>query len=76
MANRARVAGSGTLLPVTALNVELVKFENEVVPSDVPIPVKWALCELGLIASGIWLPLTWLSPEHHETLKNALRQAG
>jgi 4-hydroxy-tetrahydrodipicolinate synthase len=40
-----------------------------------PIPVKWALAEMGRIKSGIRLPLTELSTEHHDTLRTALRQA-
>ncbi len=40
-----------------------------------PIPVKWALGEMGLIAPGIRLPLTTLSQEHRETLGRAMRQA-
>jgi 4-hydroxy-tetrahydrodipicolinate synthase len=36
-----------------------------------PIPVKWALYEMGLIAEGIRLPLTPLS----ESLRPAVRQA-
>lgn len=41
-----------------------------------PIPVKWALGEMGLIPPGIRLPLTPLSPEFHEPLRRAMRQAG
>jgi len=41
-----------------------------------PIPVKWALAEMGLIPAGIRLPLTPLASEHHETVRQALRQAG
>jgi len=41
-----------------------------------PIPVKWALAEMGLIGHGIRLPLTVLSDEHHEPLRQAMRQAG
>lgn len=41
-----------------------------------PIPVKWALNEMGLIPEGIRLPLTPLSKEFHEPLRNALRDAG
>jgi len=40
-----------------------------------PIPVKWALYHAGLIDSGIRLPLTPLSPEHHERVARALRDA-
>lgn len=40
-----------------------------------PIPVKWALMEMGKIQSGIRLPLTELSTEYHDDLRTALRQA-
>ena len=41
-----------------------------------PIPVKWALAEMGLIGRGIRLPLTWLSQEYHDELRGALLRAG
>ena len=41
-----------------------------------PIPVKWACQQLGLIPSGIRLPLTPFSAEHHGKLLGAMRQAG
>ncbi|MBB3061976.1 4-hydroxy-tetrahydrodipicolinate synthase [Microbulbifer rhizosphaerae] len=41
-----------------------------------PIPVKWALREMGRVDGGIRLPLTSLSPEHHATVREALRSAG
>lgn len=41
-----------------------------------PIPVKWALFEMGLIPPGIRLPLTPLSEQYRETLRQALGQAG
>lgn len=41
-----------------------------------PIPVKWALYEMGLIPEGIRLPLTPLSRQFHEILRGALRHAG
>ncbi|WP_299729755.1 4-hydroxy-tetrahydrodipicolinate synthase [uncultured Endozoicomonas sp.] len=41
-----------------------------------PIPVKWALQEMGMIQSGIRLPLTPLSESHHSAVKSALQQAG
>lgn len=40
-----------------------------------PIPVKWAVAELGLINKGIRLPLTWLSDDCIETVRTAMRQA-
>jgi 4-hydroxy-tetrahydrodipicolinate synthase len=41
-----------------------------------PVPVKWALHEMGLIPEGIRLPLTWLDPLHHERVRSALRSCG
>jgi 4-hydroxy-tetrahydrodipicolinate synthase len=41
-----------------------------------PIPVKWALARMGKIPGGLRLPLTPLSPQHHETVVNALRAVG
>ena len=40
-----------------------------------PIPVKWALHEMGMITAGIRLPLTPLSVSLREPLKAALKQA-
>jgi 4-hydroxy-tetrahydrodipicolinate synthase len=41
-----------------------------------PIPVKWALHEMGLIPPGIRLPMTPLAAEFHDTVRQALKQAG
>jgi len=41
-----------------------------------PIPVKWAVARLGLIPSGIRLPLTPLEPRNHPTVLAAMEQAG
>jgi 4-hydroxy-tetrahydrodipicolinate synthase len=40
-----------------------------------PIPVKWALYEMGKIGDGIRLPLTRLSEEFRLPLKQAMEQA-
>ena len=41
-----------------------------------PIPVKWALYEMGLVKKGIRLPMTVFSEAHHDTLRQAMKQAG
>ena len=41
-----------------------------------PIPVKWAVQQLGLIEGGIRLPLTPLSAACHEQVREAIRHAG
>jgi len=41
-----------------------------------PIPVKWALAEMGRIGPGIRLPMTPLAEEYHESVRAALVKAG
>ena len=41
-----------------------------------PIPVKWALAEMGMIPKGIRLPLTPLSESAQPPLRDAMAQAG
>ena len=41
-----------------------------------PIPVKWVLAEMGRIGKGIRLPLTWLEEKFHESVLEAMHQAG
>lgn len=41
-----------------------------------PIPVKWALQQMGLIEAGIRLPLVPLSASLHDTVRDALRRSG
>ncbi len=41
-----------------------------------PIPVKWALQRMGMIESGIRLPLTQLSEKFHSELEEALKASG
>lgn len=41
-----------------------------------PIPVKWAVRQMGLIADGIRLPLTPLSERHHQAVRAAMDKAG
>jgi 4-hydroxy-tetrahydrodipicolinate synthase len=41
-----------------------------------PVPVKWALAEMGKMPSGLRLPLAPLSAPFHDTVRSALRAAG
>ena len=40
-----------------------------------PIPVKWAVAEMGLIVKGIRLPLTWLTEDCYDAVRDAMRKA-
>ncbi|MEM8593717.1 MAG: 4-hydroxy-tetrahydrodipicolinate synthase [Pseudomonadota bacterium] len=59
-----------------AINDTLLPLHANLFCESNPIPVKWALMHLGLIQSGIRLPLTELSQPHHQALKDALTHAG
>ena len=37
-----------------------------------PIQVKWALAEMGKIPTGIRLPMTELSEQYHQPVRDAL----
>ena len=41
-----------------------------------PVPVKWALAEMGLMPAGIRLPLVALAADCHDSVRGALREAG
>ena len=41
-----------------------------------PIPVKWALAEMGKMGTGIRLPLTVLAEDNQKVVRDALQQAG
>jgi 4-hydroxy-tetrahydrodipicolinate synthase len=59
-----------------AINERLMGLHKNLFCEANPIPVKWALNEMGMIKSGIRLPLTPLSAKFHDTVRDAMRQAG
>ncbi len=63
---------AGDAVRTRALDVELAELNRVLFVESNPIPVKWALLEMGLIGSGIRLPLTPLSPQHHARVRAAL----
>ncbi|MDO9371425.1 MAG: 4-hydroxy-tetrahydrodipicolinate synthase [Gammaproteobacteria bacterium] len=58
-----------------AINQRLMPLHQELFIESNPIPVKWALHQMGLIPPGIRLPLTPLSPPSHPRVRRALQQA-
>jgi 4-hydroxy-tetrahydrodipicolinate synthase len=66
----------GDLSKARELNFRLLGLHRQLFCEANPIPVKWACQQLGLIGEGIRLPLTPLSPEYHERVRGAMRQAG
>jgi 4-hydroxy-tetrahydrodipicolinate synthase len=57
------------------LNASLEALHSDLFVEANPIPVKWALAEMGLIPSGIRLPLTPLSGQYHAQVRAALQRA-
>ena len=58
------------------INERLLGLHRDLFVEANPIPVKWALHEMGFIPPGIRLPLTFLSTCYHQTVRNALVRAG
>jgi len=69
-------AMAGDAVTSRAINDRLMPLHKALFSESNPIPVKWALHEMGLIPEGIRLPLTWLSTNCHESLRQAMRQSG
>lgn len=58
------------------INNRLMSLHRNLFVEANPIPVKWALHEMGLIGTGIRLPLTPLSDKHRDTIRRSLSEAG
>ena len=59
-----------------ALDARLAGLHQALFVESNPIPVKWAVAELGLAPRGIRLPLTWLSEGARPRVRAAMEQAG
>lgn len=70
----AAAAGNGVL--AREINAKLVGLHRHLFCEANPIPVKWAVEQMGLVGAGIRLPLTGLSESCHERVRDAMRQAG
>jgi 4-hydroxy-tetrahydrodipicolinate synthase len=57
------------------LDGEMAALHRDLFLEANPIPVKWAMAELGRVPMGIRLPLTWLSEKHHEPVRQAMLKA-
>src|SRR5687767_1125744 len=58
------------------LNLKLLPLHQRLFVEANPIPVKWALAEMGLIEPGLRLPLSPLAEKFHQTVREALHEAG
>ncbi|MHB8404017.1 MAG: 4-hydroxy-tetrahydrodipicolinate synthase [Gammaproteobacteria bacterium] len=69
-------AHAGKRSQAEILNQRLATLHKHLFLESSPIPVKWALKEMGRIPGGIRLPLTPLAADHHDTLRATLRDVG
>ena len=69
-------ARAGDVRRARAINARLLGLHQKLFVEANPIPVKWAVAQLGLIGPGIRLPLTPLAPQFYDTVRDAIRQAG
>ncbi|WP_175651308.1 4-hydroxy-tetrahydrodipicolinate synthase [Pseudomonas sp. Marseille-P9899] len=76
MADLCNAALEGKADEARAINEKLMPLHKHLFIEANPIPVKWALVEMGLMHQGIRLPLTWLSDSCHDTVRQAMRQCG
>jgi 4-hydroxy-tetrahydrodipicolinate synthase len=66
----------GDAAEAVQLNNRLLGLHRDLFCEANPIPVKWAVQQLGLMQGGIRLPLTPLSPQYHDVVRAAMKQAG
>ena len=76
MSELCATAISGQAAEAEAINNKVANVHNNLFCESNPIPVKWAVHEMGLIGTGIRLPLTPLAQQYREPLRNALKAAG
>ncbi len=70
-----KAAISGDTQTAQAIDEKLTGLHKNLFIQSNPIPVKWAVAELGLMGKGIRLPLTWLTPDCFNAVRDAMRQA-
>jgi len=59
-----------------SIDAQLAALHRDLFVQSNPIPVKWAIAEMGLCHPGIRLPLTWLTEECEPRVRQAMVQAG
>jgi 4-hydroxy-tetrahydrodipicolinate synthase len=69
-------AMAGDVAKAREANNRLLPLHRNLFLEANPIPVKWAVQQMGLIKGGIRLPLTTLSAGCHEAVREAMRHAG
>ena len=76
MSEMCRAALAGELATARAINDRLLPLHRKLFVEANPIPVKWALAQMGRMRNELRLPLVPMSPHYNDTLRDALREAG
>ncbi|GGY76233.1 4-hydroxy-tetrahydrodipicolinate synthase [Pseudoduganella plicata] len=76
MADMCAAAMTGEIGKAIEINNRLFPLHQKLFVEPNPVPVKWALAEMGRMPAGIRLPLVPLADEFHATVRAALRDAG
>ncbi|PKO45823.1 MAG: 4-hydroxy-tetrahydrodipicolinate synthase [Betaproteobacteria bacterium HGW-Betaproteobacteria-22] len=66
----------GDVSTARSINAKLFALHQKLFIEANPIPVKWVLAEMGLIETGIRLPMVNLSVEYHDVLRKSAKVAG
>jgi len=66
----------GDIARAIELNNKLLPLHNKLFVEPNPVPLKWAMQEMGLIESGMRLPLAPLGAGLHDTVRAALHESG
>jgi 4-hydroxy-tetrahydrodipicolinate synthase len=66
----------GDVKKARELNLQLLPLHQRLFAEANPIPVKWALAEMGMIEPGLRLPLSPLAEKFHQPVREALHEAG
>ena len=75
MHDMCAAALGGDVQRAREINFKLLPLHQKLFVEANPIPVKWAVAQMGLMGPGIRLPLTPLAPQFYETVRDAMRQA-
>ena len=67
---------AGDAITAREINRKLLWLHRNLFCEANPIPVKWAVQQMGLIEGGIRLPLTPLSEVFHQRVRESMRRAG
>ncbi|MCG7936969.1 MAG: 4-hydroxy-tetrahydrodipicolinate synthase [Candidatus Thiodiazotropha taylori] len=67
---------AGKRAEAESLDQQLAGLHSALFVESSPIPVKWAMSELGLADKGIRLPLTWMTASSEPEVRKAMQQAG